>query len=138
MLDFDDTYEKYVEVERSNRNGYKAYLPYETDIQKGMCLKHAHKNGFIFLLPIPNDRMKLASIEFGKSSEVCIEYLFDDKIVTNLLEDKPQVGGGCIKVIIKDSNKKLNFTNNTKNLEVGDFKNFNPIFEIINKIISSR
>ncbi len=134
MLDFDDAYEKYEEIKNSKG---KKYFDYEDNINKGLCLKHGSQNGFVFLLPIPTNRINLVSVKWGKDSEVCIEYLFSDDKIINLLEDKEQVGGNTIKIITKDYNKKSKFASDTANFQYSDFENFKAIFELIDKIIKN-
>jgi predicted ATP-binding protein involved in virulence len=135
MLDFDDAYEKYIEIKNTNKGNN--YSDYEANTNKGLCLKHVSQNGFVFLLPIPTNRINLASVKWGKDSEVCIEYLFSDDKIINLLEDKEQVGGNTIKIITKDYNKKSKFASDTANFQSSDFENFKAIFELIDKIIKN-
>ncbi len=113
------------------------YDDYEQDSKKGLCLKNKKGSGFLFLLSIPKIRKSLAMIgQYCKESEVCIEYLFPDNKIKDLLKDKPQVGGG--KVQVKDTVKKSNFAESTKDFTEEDFKNFIPIFDLIKKIIDSK
>ncbi len=136
MLDFDSAYKEFKSVkDGKNSKNNKQYEDYEKDVKKGLCLKHKNKNGFLFLLPIPDSRECLASEEFADQSKVCIEYLFSDDKITDLLKDQPIIGGSKIKIITKESKKKENFANKTADFGKEDFKNFIPIFDLIEKII---
>ena len=96
---YDDPYEAY-ETIKNKKQIKNQNIGLELDIKKGLCLKNKKENGFLFLLPIPEIRASLAmSGKNGKDSEVCIEYLFPDKKIKDLLKDRDLVGGGKVQVI---------------------------------------
>ena len=51
------------------------------------------------------------------------------------MKDKNLVGGSTVQVITKDTGKKSEFAKSTKDFTKEDFKNFIPIFDLINRVI---
>jgi hypothetical protein len=52
------------------------------------------------------------------------------------LKDKNLVGGGKVQVITEDTDKKSKFAESTKDFAEEDFENFEPIFDLINRVIN--
>jgi hypothetical protein len=131
MLDFDAAYECWDRLKSkivwSVENG-------KTE-KDGLLIKHNNNRGFLFLLPVPDFRNNLASLEFGENSGLSIEFLFKDPLITKFIVEEKLPGGGK-RPVFKDD-KKQKFADTVLNLEQADFDGFKPVFDLIEQIISS-
>ena len=100
----------------------------------GLALKHQSGRGYVFLLPVPEFRKGLASLEFGAASGLSIEFLFEDRIVGAFVREEKLPGGGR-KPIFPDE-KKQEFADATFNLAQADFAGFKPVFALVEQILA--
>ena len=98
--------------------------------------KHETYKGFAFLLPVPDCRKDCASEELKNTSEMPIEFLFEDEKITKYCCDK-LVAQTKVKTKSFKKDKKVEFAKSTECFTKEDFKNFIPIFDLIKKIISN-
>ena len=122
----------------NNWNKGKKFNLIENNPRKGLLRKN-EGNGYLMLLPVPDDEniKKLVIIEnndtYKDKSNLTIESLFlhIQKCKENFFKEEPVIGGSIPKV----NNNKREFTEYIKNLKQEDFKNCEPIFDAMNKII---
>lgn len=124
MWDFDEAYNAW----NGLKNSWKE-IPNRKEID-GLCKKHSEEKGYAFLLPIPIELTEYASRKYEGTSTVAIELLFYS-CKPDLFEKKSTSGGGH-EIKPKD---KTNFATKTAEFLEDDFKNFKPIFSLIEKII---
>lgn len=129
MLDFDEAYENWKRL-KDKENLWKSR---ETDISKGLLLKHLKYKAYIFLLPVPDTRKKYASESYGKKSALSIELLFQDDKLTDCCKKEETVGGSEL-LIVKDE-KKVSFAKSSKDFLKDDFLSFEKIFALIESIM---
>lgn len=130
LLDFDNAYEVYEKVKEK-----KDYEVIEDDEANGLTLKHKSNNGYVMLLPVPTNRNDMASKAFKKRSLLSIEFLFVDEKITTFISEDASPGGGVIKKFKDD--KKIEFANSTSEFTSIDFKNFEKLFEQIEKCVKT-
>lgn len=155
IYDFDKNgVEQYTEI--SN----KWFSRFEEDYFKGRSKKYNQKQIFISLLPIPNNEIKDQVIyankndlyqDYGMESKLEIEHLFygiDKRLDSYLFKEEICVWGGKYKKLKIADKKKTEFARNpNKCLWIKDkfkylencilYRNFEPIWEMIKKIIQS-
>ena len=135
LFDFDEAYNEW--------NGIKG-TDEETDPFKGLCRKVENKNGYVFLLPVPNkDEIKSLVIKnertnetFKHESRLSLELLFYGYPGTeNNFEEEAIVGGGS-KIVFKGD--KCSFAEKiVPKLPKEAFEVFEPIFQFIESKITS-
>lgn len=132
MLDYDSAYIKFKDLLKVNN--WMNWSILQNDDLKWKIVKHFKKNWYVFVLPVPIDRLNYARTEYWDKSLLSIELLFDDKLLSWFDEkiDLPWL----IELNKINDDKKMKFANNTKNFTKDDFKNFEPIFKLIENIIS--
>lgn len=131
MLDFDEAFEDWDTLRKKGwtQNNSKK----END---GLLISHNNQFGHMFLLPIPECRKDYAGENFGKTSSITIELLFEDPLLDGYIDKFPLPGGGHSMRF--KTKKKLAFAEKTKEFSESDFNNFLPIFKLIEEIISSK
>ncbi len=87
----------------------------------------------IITLPVPDFRKNLAGINIS-DPKLSIELLFPDSIVADYCNQRIGVGGH--KYPVFDDRKKVQFSNNSQNLNASDFEEFRKIFDKIEFFIS--
>jgi len=142
LFDFDDAYEDW----RSMKGEMV-----EVDINKGLCKRLYIKNtkifkkAHIFLLPIPENRLKIQvydenhSVEKIKSEPYfCIEHIFWDQLQQSGYYIKKE-SNGCEKIHFNKSKKsKVKFANEiVPKLDAHCFEIFRPMFEFIRSQLSA-
>ncbi|KAF0249436.1 MAG: hypothetical protein FD167_1162 [bacterium] len=127
MFDFDEAF--------SDWQGLKEYESYLDDEPKGLTKKHKSYKHYSFLLPIPIFRKEQASKAFANSSCLTIELLFKDEILDlrDNKEEKLLPGDGKIT---KFKGDKMGFAERSSNFSKEDFIYFEPIFILIEELIS--
>lgn len=129
LLDFDDAYEDWREMKG------KIIV---TDINKGYCKKLHDKNAHIFLLPIPENELKIQvydenhPIEKIKSkAHFCIKHIFwgQPGLETYYQEKESH---GCKEIHFKVDKYKVKFAETVvPKLDAACFEVFRPIFDFI-------
>ncbi|MEL7409523.1 MAG: hypothetical protein AAFN00_21690 [Cyanobacteria bacterium J06558_2] len=113
----------------------------ETDPKNCLTQKSDHNNAFAMLLPVPNNVeiqsqvIKNGCETFKDKAILPIELLFYGfpDLDTSFGKETIQGGGH----IIKFKGKKRDFAVKSKNLDAQYFKNFQPLFDKVQKIIST-
>lgn len=114
----------------------KGWQVFEENI---FCKKHNEDNGFAFLLPVPDFRKHYANEKLGNDSYMPIEFLFEDQKIEEICCYKSVAGKEGVEIkFLKDKFDKIDFANKTKGFTAEDFKNFKPIFELIERIINEK
>lgn len=94
---------------------------------------------YALLLPVPEFRSKLASLDFKTNSLLSIEMLFEDSLLEShgYLKQEYLPGGAHVKLFKCSGGKsKIDFAHLTKNFERDDFKHFAPLFDKIFELVS--
>lgn len=134
LFDFDEAYNQWNGIEGEDE---------EIDPFKGLCRKVGDKNGYIFLLPVPdNDEIKPQIIKneqtketFLHESELSIELLFYGYDGTKNNFEKEDIVGGGSKIVFKGD--KCNFAEKiVPNLPKEAFQVFEPMFAFIESKIN--
>ena len=118
----------------------KKFNQIELNPCKGLLRKNV-KNGYLMLLPVPDEEgiKELVIIEnnetYKDKSNLTIESLFinEKDCRKKFFKEEPIVYGGSIPKI---NNKKREFTEYIKDLDIENFKHCIPIFNVIKNIIS--
>ncbi len=103
--------------------------------------KHKDYSVYAMLLPCPeNDEIKKQVFDndkesFGDKASLAIEHLFYGKIKSNCFKKQSSAGGGKIIDFTGDKSK---FAEKSKEFTKDQFKNFVPLFEIIQNIIENK
>jgi len=119
----------------NNLSKFTEYI--EEDPKKCLTKKHADKDAYALLLPVPESDIKNQVINeettFKDKSLLDIELLFYGvDSLNSFFKKEVQAGSG---EIIKFSGKKRKFAEQIASLQPNDFKNFEPFFEKIKEII---
>ena len=132
MLDFDSAYKQIDLLLDSNDS--KNWKMIQDKKTLWITLKHSKKKWYVFLLPVPFFRKDYVWKSYSDKSMLSIELLFDD----NLLEwyvDKIDLPWWVKLFKMKTKNwKKINFARSTNKFKKEDFKNFEPIFNVLENI----
>ena len=128
MFDFDTAY--------SDWNGLKNWDIKENDEKKGLLKKSKTGERYAFVLPIPDNRTNIASKEFGNTSMLEIELLFNDNIIKNYGRATTKKITGGTKVWNITSNTKNNIIEYLVNINNQEFAEFRKIFDLIENIQS--
>jgi AAA15 family ATPase/GTPase len=131
MLDFDDAYDPWIKLKEKEKH----WQMFINDEKEGLCLKHDQFKGYVFLLPVPEFRKGLASEKYAKTSALTIELLFKDDQLEGFARREEVLGGGYI-LRMNSENKNL-FADKTANFNKTDFEGIEPIFTLVNKILTS-
>ncbi len=130
LFDFDGAYEDWRELTGTL---------IVNDIDKGFCKKLSNKNAHIFLLPIPENELKIQvcddshPIEKIKSKpHFCIEHIFWEPLQKSGYYIKKELHG-CEQICFKeDKKKKVKFAKEViPNLDAACFEVFRPMFDFI-------
>lgn len=138
ILDYDEAYSDFEGL------GKKQWEIKNNNDLEWKLKKKNWKKWYVFLLPIPIERKMYANQYFKSNSLVSIELLFSDEIIL-----KKNKHGDYVHVkeilnlpwnhndpLYKFEKKKILFSENCYQYDKESFKNFKPIFELINKIIN--
>ena len=104
--------------------------------KKGLLKKSKTGERYAFVLPIPDNRTNIASKEFGNTSMLEIELLFNDNIIKNYGRATTKKITGGTKVWNITSNTKNNIIENLDNINNQEFAEFRKIFDLIENIQS--
>ncbi|QOJ28064.1 MAG: AAA family ATPase [Ignavibacteriales bacterium] len=141
LLDFDSAFKEWERVlQLSIKKQDKQVLVYKNFVEEelnGLTLSHSNGRGFLSLLPVPSFRKDYARKDFKDDSVHCIETMFKDELIKDFCVLCELPGNGKVYKI-KDSKKKKKFADNVKNFDKKDFDSFKAIFNLINKILSSK
>lgn len=126
LFDFDDAYEDWRTLGASN---------VITEIEKGLCRKINGRESYVFLLPIPDNALKIQVWDEANPVEkivpkphFCIEHVFWDSFEDKTLWFKEKNG----IQYFKGDKHKVNFAENiVPTLPSESFEAFRPIFEFI-------
>lgn len=133
MLDYDSAFEQQRRLLEMNKwQNWK--LIEENDI-KWRLVKHNKKNWYVFLLPVPLERLEYANYEYESKSLLSIELLFSDKVLNWYMENIKLPWWNILLKMSNKSWKKIKFARFTNTLPKEEFINFIPIFNLIDKII---
>lgn len=132
MLDFDSAYNWFA---RSLTIEEKWLLLQDSD-PLGRMVKHGNKNGYVFLLPVPNYRKEYASSEFWDKSMLSIELLFQDQYLEWYVDTIKLPWWTTLLKMKKESGQKRKFAESTSNFKEEAFIGFIAVFELLEKIIN--
>ncbi len=120
-------------------NGLSKFSVIEDDPEKGLLKKHNSYNAYALLLPVSNDAIKEQVIKQGKETYKDKSYMPIELLLYGIasIHDKytqePQVGGGSL---VKFNYHKTKFADEIiEQLHKDDFINFQPLFDVIKKIV---
>lgn len=134
LFDFDDAYEDWRDVGGD-------FL--EVDCHKGLCKKLTDKDGYVLLIPVPNNALKTQAIDETNPIEkiipkphISIEHLFWE--VTELRSYfKETIISGKNTICFKGDNYKIKFAEEKITaLSADKFNIFKPIFDLIESKIN--
>jgi hypothetical protein len=134
MLDFDSAFNEY--------NSIKNWDEKEKLVNIWLLKKHQTKNGYVFLLPVPDFRKKYAQKIYWGSSLLSIEFLFRDKIILKkdtswkhkYVEEIEYPWIHTSKLYKFRNSPKKDFADMTNAFDKEEFQNFIPIFHMIDMI----
>ena len=89
-------------------------------------------------LPVPSNRNNYISPDINTSCNLTIEHLFEDDKIKHYCKEVTLVGEIKLLKMKDDNGRKTKFADSTKSFSPDDFKNFQPIFEIIEGIIKPK
>lgn len=140
MVDFDSAYNEFNSLNESHNWKQIEFIKNKWLLKKNQ----KYRKWYFFLLPVPNNREEYADNNIWDKSLLSIEFLFDDNIILDKNKDwwYKYVKNISIpwnhrtELYEMKKNSKMSFAKNTKNFTKDDFKNFEPIFKLIENIIS--
>lgn len=98
--------------------------------------KHKSGKGYAMLLPVPEFRKTYASLEIGKNSILCIEFLFEDKFIEEITEwEECPLEKRAPKI---NSKKKVMFAESVNTFPEEAFSAFEPLFQNLEKIYKNQ
>lgn len=133
LFDFDDAYEDWRDISGEH---------IITDWHKGLCKKILDKEGYVLLLPVPNNDLKKQAIDENNPIEkiitnphICVEHLFWH--IESLKGYFKEIDKRDNKIIsFKGDKYKIKFAQDEiSKLNKDDFSILKPIFELINSKI---
>lgn len=138
MFDFDSAFNDY------NGVGSKIWNEKEKLENIWLLKKHPTKNGYVFLLPVPDFRKKYAQRTYWGNSLLSIELLFNDKIVLQKdaiawvfkYVEEVKLPWDHRSKLYKFTKWKKEFADQTSKFDKKDFQYFIPIFDLMEDIIN--
>ncbi|MDD2565792.1 MAG: hypothetical protein PHZ26_04450 [Candidatus Gracilibacteria bacterium] len=129
MLDYDSAYGEFNRL--LDISDTKWNLVQDSDAL-GRLVKHSEKEGYVFLLPVPEFRKDYASDEYKEKSMLSIELLFKDQYLEGYVNTIKLPGG--ISLLKMIDSKKNKFSSSTSSFPKEAFTSFEAIFNLISRI----
>lgn len=127
IFDFDEAYGDWDHLWK------KEAVTVEPDPSEGLTKRHPSHMLWAMLLPVPAKRQNIAGAEFGNSSRLSIELLFDRaEEIPGLITMKKAVGGVMVPHV--STKAKTLFSELVASYDSSEFANFAPIFKRLDEV----
>lgn len=128
IFDFDEAHGDW------DRLWNKEAITEEPDQARGLRKRHPTLMLWAMLLPVPPSRQDIAGTDFGLTSRLSIELLFDQaELVPGVITMKKAIGGAMVPHVAPKA--KTRFSEAVASFPPSQFANFEPIFRSLDEIL---
>lgn len=136
LFDFDaEGYRKFEELEKKKDNQTKLFPIKEGSVREGLSIKHYQANRYALMIPIPERLQDYVSEKTSSDCFIEIETLLSEEYLkTNV---KAEERSRVLKFYKMKDNHKKDFWKDLFNVDRKHFKDFEPLFDRIEKIFEA-